>query len=228
MHRITILFTLLFSLFTAGIACAQQKHTPFNGLLLDLQGNPIKNAHIYLRDHRAYALSTKDGKFGLTDVKAADTLHILIKKRLYTVPVNGKKSVIIRLADEKNIQTEEDKRLVDIGYGYVTRREHTNATEAFISGEDLVRTGQSNILAALAGRAPGMDIYYEQGEWKAKIRGTRTLYGSTDPLYVVDGVITPSLDAFSIPDIDYIEIMKDGSIYGSQGANGAIIVHLKR
>ena len=60
------------------------------------------------------------------------------------------------------------------------------------------------------------------------MRGTKSLTGPSEPLYIVDGVTMPSIDNVNVFDIDYIEVMKDASIYGSQGANGAILIFRKK
>ena len=59
------------------------------------------------------------------------------------------------------------------------------------------------------------------------IRGNRSFTASSTPVYVIDNVIVSSFDGLNLNDVDYVEVMKDGSIYGSNGANGAIIVHIK-
>ena len=224
--KLYITLTLLaFSIFVN----AQQRHIPFNGQLSDLEGKPIRNARVYIHDHRAYSLTDKDGNFGLTDVNASDTLHILIKKKLYTIPLEGKKSIRVRLADEKNIIAEQDDKLISIGYGHVKRRERTNAAETYISGKQLQDAGARSIIEGLMGRVPGLVVTYESnGQVKATMRGTRTLTGDSTPLFIIDGVPTPSLDNISVFDVDYIEIMREASIFGSQGANGAIIVYTKK
>lgn len=222
-----ILFTLALLAVTL-IASGQQRRTPFNGQLLDMAGKPIKNARVYIRDHRAYCPTDKQGNFGLTDVNPADTLRILIKKKLYSVPVDGKKSIKIRLADEKNIIAEQDEELISIGYGHVKRRERTNAAETFVSGKQLQDAGARSILEGLMGRVPGLVVTYENGQPKATMRGNRTLTGDSTPLFILDGFPTHSLDNINVFDVDYIEVLREASIYGSQGANGAIIVYTKK
>lgn len=154
MKNILLLFLLL--LICLGVN-AQDK-IPFNGLLLDIAGKPIKRARIYVRAPRDYALTDRQGRFGLTNVMYDDTLKILIKKKLYCVPVDGKKSMSIRLADEKNIQTKEDQQLIDWGFGYISRREHTGVSN-IISGDDLRKSGYNDIISALQGRIPGLNVY---------------------------------------------------------------------
>ena len=119
-NTLLLIITFLFSL-----NLSAQRKVAFNGLLTDGSGNPIKSARIYVRTSKDYALTNKKGQFGLTNVFPNDTLKILIKKKLYQVPVDGKKSMKIRLADEKNIQSQEDAELIDLGFGYIRRREHT-------------------------------------------------------------------------------------------------------
>lgn len=210
------------------IASGQQRRTPFNGQLLDMSGKPIKNARVYIRDHRAYCPTDKQGNFGLTDVNPTDTLRILIKKKLYSVPVDGKKSIKIRFADEKNIIAEQDEELISVGYGHVKRRERTNAAETFVSGKQLQDAGARSILEGLMGRVPGLVVTYENGQPKATMRGNRTLTGDSTPLFILDGFPTHSLDNINVFDVDYIEVLREASIYGSQGANGAIIVYTKK
>lgn len=209
-------------------AVAQEPAIPFNGELLDGTGVPIRSARIYVRSERDYALTDRQGHFGLTNVQAQDTLFILIKKRLYTVPVEGRKSIRIFLPDERDaIHAEEVPEFMSIGYGFVARRERTSASN-YISGEELRRTGQHNILQALQGRVPGLNIVGQGESTFVNMRGMRSFRGPSAPLFVIDGVIVPSLDGYSVSDVDYIEVMKEGSIYGSQGANGAILIHTKR
>lgn len=208
---------------TVGSALAQQTDdVPFNGIVTDLQGKPLKGARIWTTDERRYATSTKEGCFGLTNVLAADTIHIRYKKVNYNVPVDGKKSARIRLANEC-AYIDEDQELVDIGYGFVKRRECA-ISQNRISGEDLVRTGKTFLLDALQGKVAG--LYISNG--RAIIRGMNSLTLSNEPLYILDGVEVDDFDMVSLYDVDYVEVLKDSSIYGAKGANGVIIVRTKR
>lgn len=224
---------LMWSLWMVTLALAQQEpKIPFNGLLTDLAGKPIKRARVYVRTPKDYSLTDKDGRFGLTNVFPQDTLKILIKKKqLYLVPVEGKKSMIIRLAEGQDIQTEEDQHLVDLGFGYISRREHTGVSN-YISGDELRKSGARDVISALQGRVPGLNVVGVGGQGGANqsvsMRGTRSFTANQTPAFVIDGVVVPSFEGINLNDVDYVEIMKDATVYGSNGANGAIIVHLKR
>lgn len=211
---------LILAISTVSLSIADE---PFNGIIYDSQGKPLKNAKIYVSDSRKYATSDKKGQFGLTDVQPDDTIHIQIKKRKepYVIPVEGRKSMRILLSDE-NPLVEQDEELVNYGYGFVKRREYTGVSNG-ISGEELVRTGQTDILSALAGKVPGLDI----SPSGVTIRGARSFMLSNEPLYVVDGNIVPNFYGINIRDVDHVEVLKDASIYGSRGSNGAILVFTK-
>lgn len=206
------------------------EEVPFNGVITDIAGAPIKGARIYVSDERVFARSDKRGRFGLTDVKSDDTLHIVYKKEVYLVPVSGRKSLRIRLGDRKQFEASYDQELVNLGYGFVKRRAHTGFSSG-ISGEQLVRSGRTNILDALQGLVPGLVITSGRSPGfgsTALIHGPSSINSSTEPLYVVDGVIVNSLDFINVYDVEHVEILKDASIYGSRGANGAILVTTKR
>lgn len=220
----SILTSLL--LLTATALSAAEDDVPFNGLVVDLTGKPLKNVKIWVKEPHRYAKSNKQGQFGLTNVAPTDTLHIKFKGEHYDIPVDGRKSMRIRLADQWN--AEQDDELVELGYGYVKKRESTSPTNG-ISGEELVRTGETFLLQALRGKVPGMKVSSNgmNDGGIAQIRGVGSINQSTEPLYIVDGVRVSSLDYLNVHDVDHVQILKDGSMYGSSGANGVILVTTK-
>jgi outer membrane receptor for ferrienterochelin and colicin len=183
-----------------------------------------------VKSERDYALTDSKGRFGLTDVKAMDTLHVSLKKHTWAIPVSGRKSLRICLAGTGVVkQADEDGQLVDLGFGFVSRREHTGGSN-FIGGDELRRSGQNDVLSALQGRVPGLSITglgSMGNQQQVNMRGERSFTADSTPLYLIDTVVVPSFEGLSLNDVDYVEIMKEASVYGSQGANGAIIVHTK-
>lgn len=213
----------------AAMAQTGSQGVPFNGVIVDVNNEPVKRARIYVTDENRYAISDKKGRFGLTDVKPTDTLHVKFGGELYTIPVDGLKSIRIRLADQKQYSATGDESLVSIGYDYVKTRERFNAGST-ITGEDLIKTGRHDLVEALQGLVPGLRI--RQGEFgegaSANIRNSASLSGNTDALYVVDGVIVESLFGINVYAVDHVEILKDANIYGAMGGNGAIVVYTRR
>lgn len=207
-----------------------QQMSAFNGILSDASGKPIKRAHVWVKKERDYALTDNKGRFGLTNVTLTDTLHVSIKKQVFEIPIEGRKSMRIVLAGEEKPQVTEDQELVDLGFGFVSRREHTGVSN-YISGDELRRSGQHDVLSALQGRVAGLNVTGTGGfggeNQSVNMRGNRSILGGSTPLFLIDGVVVPSFEGLNLSDVDYVEVMKDASVYGSQGGNGAIIVHTK-
>lgn len=226
MRKLVVLNILIAACWSALMAV---EPVPFNGIVTDLFGHPLKGVKVYTLDRNFAAKSDKNGHFGLTNVLPSDTLHFVYKRTCYDVAVSGRKSMRVTLGDQVVKEAVEDVELVDLGYGFVKRRENITPTNG-ISGEVLRRTGQTNVLAALQGLVPGLSISTNSmgNSEGVTMRGIGTINGSTLPLYLVDGVEVNSLDFISIYDVESVEVMKEASIYGSRGANGAILVHTKR
>lgn len=118
---------------------------------------------------------------------------------------------------------------INIGYGTVKRRNLTTSVSK-VSVEDNLMGSYTNIADYLMGRVPGLSVTKQRGGYKYTIRGINSINLSTDPLFIVDGVETMSIDYLNPRDIQSVEVIKDGSasIYGSRGANGVILITTKR
>ena len=212
---------------TVGFVGSAFAEVPFNGLLLDGELKPKKGVKVYVKDPKRYATTDKQGRFGLTDVQPDDTLHLVLsKKETLLLPVEGRRGVRIVLAGDRSAQAEDDEELVNLGYGFVKRREHTGVSSG-ISGDRLRSTGARDVMTALRGLVPGLVISGSPGNYDVTIRGKHSLLLSSEPLYLIDGVVVQSLDFLNIYDVDHVEVIKEASQYGSRGANGAILVTTK-
>ena len=223
------IFFLFFSLTISLSAMAQESSgVPFNGMITDLIGTPIKRAKLYITPTK-YTYSDRKGRFGLTDVKEGDTLKILYKKTIYYIGLTGQKSLRIRLGD-KIEEASEDEELISYGYGYVTRREYTNSGNV-LTGESLQKEGYTTVMEALRGRVPGLNISGGTGLGETasvNIRGINSILGSSTPLFLLDEMEVSSFDNVNLSDVDRIEVLKDANMYGVKGANGVIKVTTKK
>jgi TonB-linked SusC/RagA family outer membrane protein len=148
--------------------------------------------------------------------------------------------VTIKLAAQQNALDD----VVVVGYGTIRRRDLTGAV-ASVKASDIVRAPTHNPFEAIQGRAAGVDITRSSGNAGSgvniQLRGTRSFSGVTDPasgvngntpLLVVDGVQNGgSINNINPNDIESIDVLQDAAstaIYGSQGANGVIIVTTKK
>lgn len=124
------------------------------------------------------------------------------------------------------------------GCAHSGKTSQTSAPEGpTVTSEDIERSPGQPIERALEGRFPGVSVTRTpDGGIAVRIRGTTSLHGSTEPLYVLDGIpIQPgpngTLTGINPHDIASIQLLKDPAetaIYGMRGANGVIIIKTKR
>ena len=137
-----------------------------------------------------------------------------------------------------NIVLQSNSKMLDevvaIGYGTMKKSDLTGAVTS-IKSDALQKTPASGLDQALQGRAAGVTVNANSGQPGAnaivRVRGIGSILGGSDPIYVVDGMITSNISFLSPNDIQSTEILKDASstaIYGSRGANGVILVTTKK
>jgi TonB-linked SusC/RagA family outer membrane protein len=148
-------------------------------------------------------------------------------------------SIAVQGRQQINVILEEDTKTLEevvvIGYG-VQRKEAVTGSVASISGENIRAIASTNVSQALQGRIAGVEMMQTSSkpgaEMQIRIRGTRSLTASNDPLIVLDGIpFNGNLSDINPNDIKSTEILKDASataIYGSRGANGVIIITTNR
>jgi TonB-dependent SusC/RagA subfamily outer membrane receptor len=114
---------------------------------------------------------------------------------------------------------------VNIGYGQQERDQVTGSVSKLTT--DKQTQAYSSIFDMIQGKCPGVQV---NGN-RVVIRGIGTNTDRTDPLFVVDGVVVTDISAIDPLNVDSIEVLKDAassSIYGTQGANGVILITLKK
>ncbi|MBD5180902.1 MAG: TonB-dependent receptor plug domain-containing protein [Bacteroidales bacterium] len=151
----------------------------------------------------------------------------------YEIPVNGSKGMRITIG-ELSATGAEDQELIRMGTGYVKKREYLGPRSG-VTHEQLVATGQTDLIQAMRGLVAGVRVvnndYGENNSLSGpnlSIRNSMSFNAPTNPLWVVDGtesIIPPSL---TVMEVESVEILKDGAGYGTRGANGVIIVNLKK
>lgn len=144
----------------------------------------------------------------------------------------------VTAAGPLNVVLESDSKMLNevvaIGYGTMKKSDLTGSV-ASVKADQLQRTPAAGLDQALQGRAAGVTVNANTGQPGAaatiRIRGIGSVMGGSDPIFVVDGMITNNISFLSPNDIESTEILKDASstaIYGSRGANGVILVTTKK
>lgn len=123
---------------------------------------------------------------------------------------------------------DESDNMINLGYEKIAPSDNTYSIDhKMIRVEDVSQ--YSDILEYLRGRCPGVDIGMPVGGGMPSvvIRGKNSLTGSNQALFVVDGAIMEDIMGISPLDIYSVDVLKDGAsaaMYGSQGANGVIVI----
>lgn len=212
------------------IASVQQEQTiKVSGQVVDQDGEPLIGATIRWKDAQSGVVTDLDGNFSI-DVPANATLvvsYVGYKDR--EIAVRGR-------AVLNQIQLDSDVQMLDqvvvVGYG-VQKKADLTGSVAIVNTDELKRVSNSNISTMLEGKVAGVQITSDGqpgADPTVRIRGIGS-FGSTAPLYVVDGVpMGTTIRDFSPNDIETIQVLKDasaGAIYGSRAANGVVIITTK-
>lgn len=175
-----------------------------------------------------------DGKYSL-NVPNGDAILVFsfIGHTAQEVPVNGRSVIDVAMAED--VQNLDE--LVVVGYGTQRKSDLTGAVTQ-IAPERLMDKPAFNVGQALQGKVAGVQVVQTGGGVPGgnpmiRIRGTNSINTSSDPLFVVDGIVgvRNALSTLNPEDILSLDVLKDASataIYGARGANGVIIITTKR
>ena len=199
------------------------------GQVVDQNGEPLIGVTVKVKGQQGGAVTDFEGNFQL-DVSSSATLVIsYVGYKDKEVTVNGR-AVLGSIALEPENQLLE--QVVVVGYGTQKKADLTGAV-AVVNADELKKVSNSNISTMLEGKVAGVQITSDGqpgADPSVRIRGLGT-FGSTAPLYVIDGVpMGTTIRDFSPNDIETIQVLKDasaGAIYGSRAANGVIIITTK-
>ncbi|NDV83779.1 TonB-dependent receptor [Bacteroides sp. 51] len=220
---------ILFALLALLISCSAFAQTmTVQGQIVDSAKEPIIGASILEKGTTNGTISDFDGNFTLSVNRGATLLITYI----------GYKPMEVKATANLNVTLTEDNELLDevvvIGYGSVKRKDVTTSISS-VSTKDLDQRPILSAAQAMQGKAAGVSVVATSGEPGAtlsiRVRGTTSLNGSNDPLYVVDGVPMTDIKFLSANDIESMQVLKDASsaaIYGSRAANGVVMITTKQ
>ena len=222
------------------------------GVVSDKDGNPLANATISVKGGRAAAVSDVNGAFKIIVPSSSSILVVsYVGAKKVEAPTEGKSTVIVSV----EITDTKLSEVVVIGYGS-TKRSDVSSAISSVKTKDLKDMPVTGIDQAIQGKVAGVTVMNNSGQpgggVSLRVRGVTTI-NANDPLIVIDGVIFTSNTKFSSGyaglggsdgqtgnsflstinpnDIESIDILKDASaqaIYGSQAANGVILITTKK
>jgi TonB-linked SusC/RagA family outer membrane protein len=224
---------LFWSLVVVGFALGSalaQSGTTLSGRVLDEAGQPMPGISVTLKGTNRGVITDAQGQYRLTGIGAdAVLLFSSVGYLAQEITVGNRTTVDVTLAPD----TKSLNEIVVVGYGTQQRKDLTGS----IASANLVAFKEApnvSILQSLKGSLPGLTIGQTNQagqEASINIRGTSTLNGNTAPLIIVDGIIfSGRLSDLNPADIASVDVLKDPSskaIYGSQAANGVVLVTTK-
>lgn len=222
-----------------GIALLAQRTV--SGKVTDESGNPLSGASVFMKGARQGVTTKNDGTFQITVSENARTLTVSsVGYESMEVPIAGNNlSVTLKSA---NTQLDE---VVVTGYQVRRRRDEAGAIST-VKGSQIENLPNASLDKALQGKAAGVVVQANNGipggAINVRIRGNGSLQAGNDPLYIVDGVqlninnnanFTQNnpLSFLNPDDIESIDVLKDAAsaaIYGSNAANGVVIITTKK
>lgn len=197
--------------------------------VVDASGEAVIGASVIEKGTRNGGVTDFDGNYTITVTSNNPIVISYLGMKSQELSVKGKSTLKVVLQDDNTTLNE----VVVIGYGSVRKKDLTGSV-ATVTGQDLVKVPVSNVSEALTGKMAGVNITTTDGspdaEVLVRVRGGGSITGDNSPLIVIDGFQGGKLSDISPNDIEDITVLKDASstaIYGSEGANGVILITTK-
>lgn len=212
-------------------AVQQQKQT-VTGIIKDATGEAIIGASVLEKGTSNGTITDLDGKFTLSVTPNATLVISYIGYQTQELPVVAGKVMDIQLKEDAEMLDE----VVVVGYGTTKRKNFTGSVSTVKASETpLALMPTSNAMDILRGTATGITVSQQQGAGQApslQVRGQKSVNGGSTPLIVMDGVIyMGSFRDIDPTTIESMSILKDATslaAYGSQAANGVIMITTKK
>lgn len=202
--------------------------------IVDRKERPVPGVVVQALPNGAAAVTGEDGTHVFEGMTDRDSIRVTLPRYGDAdLAVAGMDSIRIVVRNPHRFTYYDGDRESTDGYTVTRERERTQAGSTIDVQELLRTTHASSISDLLAGRVAGLDIRPSStGVPTATIRGTRSLLGDSEPLVVVDGRAVGTLSEvdrmIDLRNIQTIDVLKEGSIYGSRGANGVIVITMMK
>lgn len=217
-----------------------QSNFQVQGTVVGEDNSPIPGVTIMEKGISKATSSDANGKYS---INISDSQGVLVFSFIGYV----KKEVAVNGRSTVNVSLEPDVKSLDevvvVGYGTRQKKSITGSV-ASVKAAELQATPVANVAQGLQGRVAGLDMRQNSGlpggNISIKIRGTNSINGISEPLYIIDGLqisagsginVANPLSQINPSDIESVEILKDASataIYGARAANGVILITTKR
>ena len=213
------------------------------GKITDEKGKPLAGVTVAVLGEKGGVSTNEAGDFSMNVSENAVLTFSYVGYKTVTIPVKGRSSIDIVMTIEVSSMND----MVIIGYGK-SKRVNLTSAQTTISSKDMEKTINTTIEQAIQGRAAGVYVTQNSGQpgggMSVNIRGVSSINGSTEPLYVVDGVQIPGqsvsygaqsssnqlagLNPADIQDVQVLQGPSATAVYGSRATNGVVLITTKR
>lgn len=195
-------------------------HT-LRGTLVNYKGKPITKAKIYTRDRKKSVKPNYKGEFLLKDVEPEDTLHIEYFGEVHDLPIDGVAGMFIKI-NKKPVKGAKDG--VNMGAGTIRASDY-NGPRSVMNAQRLQETATQDLLQAMTAM-PG--VTYAHGDSQKGISDNISIRNSQfKPLWILDGIQMTDPPDITVMEIESIEVLADGAMYGTRAAGGVVIITTK-
>ena len=223
MNRIILLIALCFP---PVILSAQKRIT---GQVMTETASPLVGVSVTIK---------RTGVGTVTDANGNFAINVPADNEILQFSFIGYETAEYHVSDRTslNVVLRQSLKLMDqvivIGYGSARKKDLTGSSDS-VKGSDIINVPTLTATQAIQGKVAGVQITSSGAPGSTpnvRIRGTGSILGGADPLYVVDGVITTDIRNINSADILSIDLLKDASstaIYGARAANGVVVITTK-
>ncbi|NII28025.1 TonB-dependent receptor [Pseudoflavitalea sp. X16] len=228
---------ITYTILHTNLIVLKQSDSPGNSIIQEIKvtgrvtspsGEPLSGVSVTIKGSSMGTTTDQNGNYSLTVPDDAVLLFSYVGFMPTEETVGSRTAINVTL--QPSTQTMDEA--VVIGYG-TQRRSQITGSVVKVSGKELAKQPLLTAAQALQGKAAGVQVIGSGApgsQPQVRIRGTSTVSGNANPVYIVDGVITDDITNLNTADIESVEVLKDASsqaIYGSRGSNGVILVTTK-
>ncbi|MBE9585091.1 TonB-dependent receptor [Mucilaginibacter sp. JRF] len=222
--------TFLLFLLVAGITTAMAQNITVKGKVVDQNSQPLPGVSVTVKGTQTGTLTDVGGNYTLNAPSNATLVLSYIGYDTQELAVSGRSSINVTMTEGVKSLNE----VVVVGYG-TQKKSVVTGSISRVKASDLENQQVTRFDQALQGRTSGVTVVAGSGAPNAapiiRVRGITSI-NNTDPLYVIDGVVSLNggLENLNPNDIESIEVLKDASaaIYGSRSSNGVVLVTTKK
>lgn len=199
------------------------------GTVINVEGEAVVGATVILKGHTGRGTATDvNGKYSITVPQGSTLIISFMGYEEKEVELKPDISDYLTTLNEAQTRIND---VVIVGYGEIKKSDLTGSVSV-VGERSFYDQPVKNVSEILQGRSSGVEVTTISGmpgaSTKVRVRGTTSINKSSDPLYVIDGIISTSgLDGINPQDIASMQILKDASstsVYGSRGANGVVLI----